>query len=973
VRDLRSAELPRGGISSRALRRAAFALAFALAIGTCTAASVLAQETSRSPELAEIAAAQADLRAEFPDLRIDDDGFGRIVCYGAPVGGGVDPAAAAEAWLERHATALGLLASDLELLSVTPLSDPRATVFAYRLWSGATPIRGGVARLLVRDQGDERGAQVVYAAAHGALAPEGGYPPVRIAADAALATARAALPRPLLFFRDPALVIESSATRRAPSRLVWHVEAGIAGREAWTVVIDPVTGAVLEVIDEWIEVDVSGTVTAAVTPANEPDTASNPPVVIPLGGARVRILGGAETIADAAGSFTIPHPGAGAVTVEASLVGEWAAVFDSLGPEELVTASVTPPGPVVLGFAAAGDPLVQAQLNAFHFATATHDFVRARTTGIPGIDAQLPCFVNDNGVCNAGFDPFSVALVFFPAGGGCVNTSFSSVVAHEYGHFIVYSLGLAQESFGEGFGDVVSMLQFDDPIIGRDFSGPGTWVRNPPLANVQYPCNGSVHFCGQLLGGVWWRIREQFGALHGSAAGLAESQQLFADWSLIAIGGSGESSAHPLTAIEVLTVDDDDGSLANATPRFTEICTAFAGHSVACPATAPVLITFPVGRPELIPPGIATDLRIDIESATANPLPGSANLFFREEGALTFSPIALQSLGGNEWSATFPPQSCGGVIEYYIAVGHDAGGTATQPEAGASAPFTAAVFAAIETVFSDDFEAPLGWSGGVGGDTATAGVWTRVDPNSTAAAPGSDHSAPGSICFVTGQGVPGGPIGTADVDGGTTTLLSPVLDLSAPGDYAIRYWRWFSNDAGAQPNTEAFTVSISGNGGQSWSAVEVVGPTGPETSGGWFLHEFSVADFTPPTASMRLRFVAQDPDPGSLVEAAVDDVEVIRRVCAPPPEFLRGDANGDQARDLSDAVLVLVGLFSGGALPCLDAADTNDDGLANIVDAVVLLEHLFAAGGPLPPPFATCGEDPTDSDQLGCSAIPNCP
>jgi hypothetical protein len=295
----------------------------------------------------------------------------------------------------------------------------------------------------------------------------------------------------------------------------------------------------------------------------------------------------------------------------------------------------------------------------------------------------------------------------------------------------------------------------------------------------------------------------------------------------------------------------------------------------------------------------------------------------------------------------------------------------TEPESGAGAPYAAAVLDAIETVFADDFETSLGWSDGVAGDTATAGVWTRVVPVGTAAAPGADHSVPGNTCFVTGQGVPGGSLGAADVDGGTTTLLSPLFDLSAPGEYSIRYWRWFSNDEGSQPNTEPFTVAISADGGQGWTTVEVVGPSGPETSGGWFSHEFDVASVIPPTATMRLRFVTQDPDPGSLVEAAVDDVVVVRRVCDTEPDFRRGDVNGDASRDLSDAVLMLVGLFGGGALPCMDAADIDDDGAANVADAVSLLAHLFAAGGPLPTPFPGCGEDPT-ADPLGCSVEPGC-
>ena len=37
-----------------------------------------------------------------------------------------------------------------------------------------------------------------------------------------------------------------------------------------------------------------------------------------------------------------------------------------------------------------------------------------------------------------------------------------------------------------------------------------------------------------------------------------------------------------------------------------------------------------------------------------------------------------------------------------------------------------------------------------------------------------------------------------------------------------------------------------------------------------------------------------------------------------------------------------------------------------------LLGYLFSAGAPPPPPFATCGFDPTDGDNLECSTYAPC-
>jgi len=84
------------------------------------------------------------------------------------------------------------------------------------------------------------------------------------------------------------------------------------------------------------------------------------------------------------------------------------------------------------------------------------------------------------------------------------------------------------------------------------------------------------------------------------------------------------------------------------------------------------------------------------------------------------------------------------------------------------------------------------------------------------------------------------------------------------------------------------------------------------------------------------------------------------------PRFLRGDANMDGQRDISDPVHVLRYLF--GSVPglrCMDAADANDDGVLNVADAIALLAHLFGNAGPLPEPMNAPGTDPTP-DPLDC-------
>ncbi len=89
-----------------------------------------------------------------------------------------------------------------------------------------------------------------------------------------------------------------------------------------------------------------------------------------------------------------------------------------------------------------------------------------------------------------------------------------------------------------------------------------------------------------------------------------------------------------------------------------------------------------------------------------------------------------------------------------------------------------------------------------------------------------------------------------------------------------------------------------------------------------------------------------------------------------PVRFVRADANADGETDVADPVAILLHLFAGKALPCLDAADVDDLGSIEITDAIYLLSYLFQAGPPPAAP-ATCDFDAT-VDALGCDAFAPC-
>src|SRR5690606_29628577 len=125
------------------------------------------------------------------------------------------------------------------------------------------------------------------------------------------------------------------------------------------------------------------------------------------------------------------------------------------------------------------------------------------------------------------------------------------------------------------------------------------------------------------------------------------------------------------------------------------------------------------------------------------------------------------------------------------------------------------------------------------------------------------------------------------------------------------------------PYQDVFTVQVSDNNGATWTNLEVVGPTGPEVEGGWYFKQFRIDAFVEPTSTFRIRFLAEDANPGSVVEAAVDGVRIQSLTCDPG---LFGDLNGDGFVNGAD-LGVLLGNWGGSG-----AGDLNNDGTVDGAD-----------------------------------------
>ena len=122
-------------------------------------------------------------------------------------------------------------------------------------------------------------------------------------------------------------------------------------------------------------------------------------------------------------------------------------------------------------------------------------------------------------------------------------------------------------------------------------------------------------------------------------------------------------------------------------------------------------------------------------------------------------------------------------------------------------------------------------------------------------------------------------------------------------------------------------ISISNNGGSSWSPLETV----TDSPGVWVLAEFDLASIITPTTQMRLRFVVGDYNDGSVVEAGVDNLRIFGLEC---DDSIPGDLNGDGQVNGAD-----VGIFLALWGTSDPTADINGNGTVEGGDLGLLIAN----------------------------------
>ena len=534
---------------------------------------------------------------------------------------------------------------------------------------------------------------------------------------------------------------------------------------------------------------------------------------------------------------------------------------------------------------------------AYYHVSKIHNHCNEVLPDFTGMDIVLPTNVDVTGdSCNAYYDGASIN--FYAQSATCRALSlYGDVIYHEYGHGIndkfYQSLGSVfnNGAMNEGYADVWAITLTQNPVmtLGYNIPAPNSYIRRYDATPKVYPVDivGEVHRDGEIIAGAWWDTYRLLGW------DMPLTLQLFADAfpGLQADVPAGqEGQAYRDVLLDVLQADDDDGDLTNGTPHGEAIAEAFAIHGITLLSNSQFNHT-PV-------PSALEGNGIPINATLALTFPFNtyvegASLHYKVSNSQPWVTVPM-NISGSNYSAQIPPQPGGTIVAYYLTVDdiYDVEASSASPagaqfvEAGYLPNYILVGFNLIATEDGDDNSQLGNWTTSPQGN-ATTGQWeygvligsygTPGVP-STIVQPAQQHTPGGFLCWYTGNAAgTTSALGENDVDGGSTILVSDPINLTGYTNPAFTYWRWYSNNSGANPGTDWWQVQISNNNGSSWVNVE-----NTKTSDrSWRRKAFRVQEYVTPTASVRLRFIASDSirpnvqqNGGSLVEGALDDIQL---------------------------------------------------------------------------------------------------
>ncbi len=599
------------------------------------------------------------------------------------------------------------------------------------------------------------------------------------------------------------------------------------------------------------------------------------------------IVNGIQLVTDSTGLWTLPFANYPLI-IQTTFDGKYFSILrqDNLSNSAL-RKTILSGSTDVLWDGSNSDP---SERDAFYSASYGHIADKRIDEKLKNIDSHMDINVNIGSTCNAFYNDADTSLNFFSAGTDCSNTAqVADVVFHEYGHRVTnarYQQASGQDidiidgSLGEGFADLNSAFIRDDPRIGIGFFGNNTKTLRNCQNKKKFPTDISqdAHVSGEIISGAFWNLREKIG--------LFPAEHLFHFMEYQMPDGIGTTDSASLedafasTLSATILTDDDDNNLTNGTPHLNEIITSFKEHNIT-------LSRFIDVNPDQVKDQdtSATLYNVNVKASYSGIVGAldnkSIKVFYSTDNGNNYQTIALDATGNvGEFQGAIPKAPGGTIVKYYASAASNLLANDTISNPNPQTPFTFLV--GFKKIVSDDAEQNRGWSLRAAADDATTGLWVREKPHGTFNDPtppiqylqqDTDHSVIGTMCYITGNHIDtsgNNDAGFDDVDNGATTLTTPAFDLSKLKDPVIRYWYYYSNNQGQNPDVAKWETDISNDGGVTWKSLQLTN----QSTKGWTEFVFRLTDYLPASSSVKLRFIASD-YVQALVEAGVDDLEIL--------------------------------------------------------------------------------------------------
>lgn len=612
----------------------------------------------------------------------------------------------------------------------------------------------------------------------------------------------------------------------------------------------------------------------------------------PLPGLVLNVPGVGSVTTDLNGQFTIDIAAPVNIVVGALDGRHHAVLQDTSGNAPAANVTVNPGVPATIQLLTAAATTAQAaHTTTSYWIDLTNEFSRS----ILGNSTQLATAssisprVNIASTCNAYYTGNTIN--FYQAGGGCANTSFSTVIAHEWGHGLDERYGgifnSNAEGLSEGWGDIMGLYLVDSPLLGSGFQTANVALRRGDNAFL-YPYSGSSpHAAGQVWMGYAWRLRERLRAAFGTPQAIAISND-------IVIGTIVANATTRVDAVrEVFIADDNDGNLANGTPNYAHLSGAAIDKAIPYPQlqVASIAHTALGNTTQQLTPRVINCVAAPVSTGSIT----QVRLHYNAGAGAQIR--TMHPNGATNGYSGMLPGLLSGSVSYHIEAVHSSNVTVRLPESGeysyvvtvpTSGPFVGfhlTNFDAGAAGFTSGLYSGLtnDWQIGVpnGKSSTVSGVFW------------SDPSAAASNGSVYGTDLGAGTSNGRYPNSVSYYLRSPAINCTGRFGCFLRFRRWLTVEEGIYDQAtilvngiQVWTNPLSGNLVDSaWQTVEYAIPMADNNAavtvefrltadaglnlGGWNIDDFELGTKTVQQLPAELRMLPEQAAQGAAMTAAI--------------------------------------------------------------------------------------------------------